>query len=377
MRRAPRTHGRRRIARRPLGFSPSMPVLAALLLVLATLACASSASAATVDPTFFGSKADGAMREPSVFAQEAPVMVEAGVRSVRLSAFWSTMQPERGPARLATMDQIVATAAQHGLELVPVVETTPSWAAAQRSNSFSSPRRARDYIAFLRILIARYGPDGSLWAERPDLPKQPIRAWQVYNEPNLSRYWSAQPYPRSYRRLLCAAYRAIHQADPAARVVMAGLANYSWRAMLRLHRAGVRPCYDVAAVHPFSARPSNSLKITRLNRNVIDRYGGRRKPLWITELTWPSARGKLRDNLVGWEVTPRVQAERVRTAYALYVRNARRLRLERIFWHTWVTQDGNSKTPFDWSGLRRLTPQGIVDKPALQAFRAVTRRYAR
>ena len=126
--------------------------------------------------------------------------------------------------------------------------------------------------------------------------------------------------------------------------------------MRRLHDAGVRGCYDVAAVHPFSARPSNSLKITRLNRQVINRFGGRRTPIWITELTWPSAQGQLRDNLVGWEVTPSGQAERLRTAYGLYVRNASRLRLQRIYWHTWVTQDGNSETPFEWSGLRRIPP---------------------
>ena len=355
-----------------------MPLIVSLLLVVLALASAAPASAASVPPTFFGSKADGILADPAAFAREAPVMVQAGVRSVRLSVYWSLIQPEPGPPGFATLDAHVAAAAQSGLELLPVVQGAPDWAADDRSNPFSSPRDPRDFATFMRVLIARYGPQGSLWAERPDLPRRPLRAWQIYNEPNLERYWSAQPYPRPYRRVLCAAYRAIHQADRGAKVVMAGLANDSWRAMRRLHDAGVRGCYDVAAVHPFSARPSNSLKITRLNRQVIDRFGGRRKPIWLTELTWPSAQGQLRDNLVGWETTPSGQAERLRLAYGLYVRNASRLRLQRIYWHTWVTRDGNSETPFEWSGLRRINPDGtIVDKPALGALRDVVRRYAR
>jgi polysaccharide biosynthesis protein PslG len=355
-----------------------MPLLAALMLVVLALAGASSASAASVPPIFFGSKADGTLDDAAAFGQEAPLMVEAGIRTVRLPVRWWIAQPERGRLQLATLDAQVAVAAQNGLEVLVLLEQTPRWAAADRSTLFSTPRDPRDFSAFLRLLIARYGPQGTLWAERPEVPKRPVRAWQIYNEPNLSRYWSARPYARTYRRVLCAAHRAIHRADPGAKVVMAGLANDSWRAMRRLHEAGVHGCYDVAAVHPFSARPSNSLKITRLNRRVIDRFGGRRTPIWITELTWPSAQGQLRDNLVGWEVTPSGQAERLRLAYELYVRNARRLRLERIYWHTWVTQDGNSETPFEWSGLRRILPDGtIVDKPALRALRAVVRRYAR
>jgi polysaccharide biosynthesis protein PslG len=355
-----------------------MPLFLALSLVLLLLAGASSASAASVAPSFFGIKADGVLDDAAAFGQEAPLMADAGVRTVRLPIRWPATEPEEGAPQLGALDAHVASAAQNGLDVLALVEQTPRWAAADRSTVFSAPRDPADLAAFLRLLIGRYGPQGTLWTERPELPKRPVRAWQIYNEPSLSRYWSARPYPRTYRRVLCAAYRAVHGADPGAKVVMAGLANDSWRAMRRLHEAGVRGCYDVAAVHPFSARPSNSLKITRLNRQVISRFGGRRTPIWITELTWPSAQGQLSDNLVGWEVTPSGQAERLRTAYGLYVRNARRLRLQRIYWHTWVTQDGNSRTPFEWSGLRRIRPDGtIVDKPAMRALRDMVRRYAR
>ena len=47
--------------------------------------------------------------------------------------------------------------------------------------------------AIFRALVGRYGPAGSLWAERPELPRIPIRAWQVFNETNRNEVLSTVP----------------------------------------------------------------------------------------------------------------------------------------------------------------------------------------
>jgi hypothetical protein len=204
-----------------------------------------------------------------------------------------------------------------------------------------------------------------------------VRSWQIWNEPNISVYWTQQPFMRGYARLLDTAYPAIKQADPGATVVMAGLANFSWRDLRRLFtKGGAKLRFDVAAVHPFSGRPSNSVKIVALNRAVLDHHGARTKPIWLTELTWSSAKGKKRKLTQNWETTETGQAQRLREAYRLFVRARHRLRLQRIYWYTWVTVDRDSPNSFDYSGLRTQRPNGsIVDKPAAAAFRAVVRRY--
>src|SRR4029078_867233 len=148
------------------------------------------------------------------------------------------------------------------------------------------------------------------------------------------------------------------------------------RDMSKAHRAGVKSGFDVAAVHPFSGRPSNSLKITRLNREVMDRNGDRRKPIWLTELTWSAAKGKKTPLTQNWETTEAGQARRLTEAYRLYVRARASLRLGRIFWYTWATIDRDSRNSFDYSRLRTLPADGrFVDKPALAAFRGAVRRY--
>ena len=87
----------------------------------------------------------------------------------------------------------------------------------------STPRGTAAYTRFLTALVGRYGPSGSLWAEQPALPRTPIRDWQIWNEPNLTRYWSTQPFAKAYVKLLRASRRALRAADPGSRTVLAGL----------------------------------------------------------------------------------------------------------------------------------------------------------
>ena len=65
----------------------------------------------------------------------------------------------------------------------------------------------RDYTAYLRALVLRYGPAGSFWDQHPELPRRPQRDWQIWNEPHLDFYWSTKGRRRNawapeYARLL-------------------------------------------------------------------------------------------------------------------------------------------------------------------------------
>jgi hypothetical protein len=348
--------------------------VAALLAVL----LAPAAAAAKVPRDFFGVMANGPLDAPSFpLDAESSAMRAAGVQTERMEIAWDLVEPQRGQYDFALSDRKILATAKAGIDVLAIVVRTPSWAAQQPGQVFSPPRDPADYAAFVTTLVARYGPDGELWREHPDVPKRPVEAWQIWNEPNIGVYWTAQPFMRGYARLLNAAYAAIKQTDPKATVVMAGLANFSWRDLKRLfERGGATLRFDVAAVHPFSGRPSNSVKIVGLNRRVLNRHGAKGKPIWLTELTWSSAKGKKRKLTQNWETTEAGQAQRLRAAYRLFVKARGVLKLERIYWYTWVTVDRDSPNSFDYSGLRTLLPDGrVVDKPAARAFRAVVRRY--
>jgi hypothetical protein len=347
-------------------------------LVLLILALLPAGASAALPKDFFGVMVNGPLDSPKTdLTAEEGVMKTAGVESQRVPFNWDLIQADQDAApNWQESDRKVLAAASNGMSVLGLVLGSPAWASTHPGTPLSPPKNPADYGTFMRLLIARYGPFGDFWTEHPEVAPDPIRAWQVWNEPNLSDYFSVQPFAKPYVRLLRAARTAIKAADPAATVVMAGLANFSWRAMAQLYKAHVKGLFDVAAVHPFSGHPINSVKIVRSNRRVMDNHGDRRKPIWLTELTWPSAKGKTK-NIHGWETTEAGQAQRLTTGYKLYIKYRRSLRLQRIYWYTWAGYDSPPNS-FDYSGLRHSDADGhLSDKPALAAFRAITSRYER
>jgi hypothetical protein len=203
------------------------------------------------------------------------------------------------------------------------------------------------------------------------VPKLPIRAWQIWNEPDHLRYWSEQPYAADYVRLARAARKSIKAADPGARVVMAGFADRSWEALAKVYRAGAKGVFDAAAIHPYTFEVRNVLRIVEMARDALNDAGDPDQPLWLTEVTWSSGK-RPGVKPYPFETTPSDQAARLAKALPLLIRERSRLGVERIFWENWISTDTDHANPFDFSGLRVLEPGGSVrEKPAYSQFKRI------
>ena len=348
---------------------------AVAVVIAASLLIAPAAAGAAVPRSFFGVMSDGALFAPTVdIGSELALMRSSGVGSTRVAVQWRALQPQPGAPNLAAFDAFVLASARAGIRILPVVLGTPPWAARNPSNPASPPKDPRQYGAFLSALVARYGPAGTLWAEHPEVLRVPIGQWQVWNEPDLGKYWAAKDWAPGYVSLLRAARTAIKAADPSAKVVLAGLTNRSWVDLRRVYAAGAGRLFDVAAVHPFSRRVPNVLKIVGLVRREMRRHGDARKPLVLSEVSWSSGRGHSTFNY-GWETSEQGQAQRLKTALAGLAARRHADHIAGIYWYTWMSPAIGGKDSFDYSGLRRLDAAGHpVTKPALAAFRAVARR---
>ena len=99
----------------------------------------------------------------------------------------------------------------------------------------------------------------------------PIRDWQIWNEPNLTRYWSDAAVRAAYVRLLQASRRALRAADPGSRTILAGLPNESWIALRKIYKAGGRGAFDAVALHPYTGRPRNVIRLIEFARREMRR----------------------------------------------------------------------------------------------------------
>ena len=117
----------------------------------------------------------------------------------------------------------------------------------------------------------------------------------------------------------------------------------------------------------------------RYVRRVMRRGGARRKPVWLTESTWPAGKGRVSRPAASWQrawyTTDQGMAERVRAIYSLAVKNRRKLRIGRVVWYTWSSAYADDDL-FDYSGLLRFSGGVFEQRPALAAYagaRAATR----
>jgi hypothetical protein len=369
------------------------------LLSLSVLALIAAGASARVPSGMFGVVLDPEVVADSSQAaldSQMALMAQSGVQAVRTNFDWEATEPQSGVYQWGGLDNIVMAAAAHGLQLLPIVEFTPRWASSHKRSAWDEygPAKTSTYAAFVTQLVDRYGPGGSFWGMHPGLPRVPIHAWQIWNEPEGTKYdWRSRPWPSTYTALLRAAYKAIHRADRGATVVsgaMVGLNTTNltpWAEASALYAAGAKRYFDVLAVNAFTGSPSvsssvsRSLKIVRLVRDVMRAHGDSRKPIWVTELTWPAATGRIRPSqYVGIETTAAGQAARL-AAYYQKVATKRPFGIQRAFWYTWAStyQDtarfGIPPT-FQYSGLVQWTPAaGFTALPVLSTYARLAAKY--
>jgi hypothetical protein len=307
--------------------------------------------------------------------QQWTAMAITGVETARVIFSWELAQPREGrPIRFGRTDTMVEQGARHGIELLPVIHYAPRWARAVRHRA-SAPRDIRGYARYAAALVERYGPDGTFWTERPDLPRLPVRAWQVWNEPQL--HWQFQPHagwPQRYGRMLRAAGRAIKRADPGAQVILAGLANRAWEAIARLYRHGrIAGHFDVAALHMYSRRAGDFVEILRRFRGAIDAKGDRGRRIWVTEVGASASLKAVRahPSVKHIQTTHRGMARLVSTTIRDLARVREQRGVDRVYWYTWASPYTLGSYVFGWSGLNVYKDDGVLPMYAVESFRRV------
>ena len=209
-------------------------------------------------------------------------------RWVRLNVEWNATEtsPDTYDSwMLSHYDRGIAVARAAGQKVLMLVSQSPSWASGS-SNKQSPPQNPADYADFLRFLATR-------WAGKVD-------AWEVWNEPNIDRFWPTGPDPAKYTALLKAAYPVIKSADPNAKVVFAGPSTNDYKFIEDAYAAGAKDYFDVMGTHPYSCNGPESvaqkdgrisqfsyLGYREIRKSMLAR--GDDKPIWFTEFGWSTS----------------------------------------------------------------------------------------
>ncbi len=363
--------------------------LSALLLGAVQPSAPSQATSRAGGPSTF----IGISPQAPLHPHDLRLMRRTGVGSLRFLIYWSQSEPAPGVFDWAATDDFLTSTSRYGFERLPVIWGSPAWLAqtpresrcqftADRCSALQMPvhsrAQRRAWSTFLRALVGRYGPSGTFWKLHPELPRDPIRTWQIWNEENDHRF--AEASVRGYAALLRGTAPAIRSVDPDARIVLGGLyatprVKPSLDATIflsRLYRQrGIRSLFDGVGLHPYAADPSLMAMDIRALRAVMRSHGDGRRGLFITEFGWGSqTRAAGGDK---FERGPEAQARYVKSAWEILLANRRRWNLQAAFWFTWRDIPAAS-TPCDFCDSAGLLGLDGEPKAALRRFAQVARR---
>jgi hypothetical protein len=323
---------------RPSRRTPSRHLFAALLGAALALAGAATTHAA-VPRDFVGMTSDDVFAgDDNYRTSNLSSQATLGVGLLRQTFDWSTIERSNGSYDLSYYDQYVAKAAAHGIRILPVLFRAPKFHAKRPKERPAYPPKSNATMArFAQVLVRRYGERGTLWSERPDVPRLPIHSWQIWNEPLLKVYWGGRPNARAYTAMLKTVGRAIKAVDRRAEIVTAGLPPSKLKGAVPLprfirsmYRAGGKSAFDTIAINSYAKNAGELNRLLRGVRQQMNRSRDRRAKIWITELGWGD-KGPRHRFIVG----ARGQAKRITTSFALIRKVRSRLRLRGVVYYSW------------------------------------------
>jgi polysaccharide biosynthesis protein PslG len=330
--------------------------------------------------SFFGLVADHVAASSG--AARAAMLGElrgTGVGTIRQKFDWSQIETSPGVYDFRFYDQYVADVTSRGFSILPVLFEPPGFRSSRPGHGGARgtypPSSNAEFGRFAAALVHRYGPTGSFWAAHPGLPRRPLRAWQIWNEPHIRAYWPTGQDPGEYVAMLRAVGRAIKVADPGAQVVAAGLSETNIgipvdRYLKGMYAAGGRGSFGAVAVHPYASAADLTFDIMARVRRVMNRAGDRRTGIWVTELGWATW-GNVKNP---FNLGPRGQAELVKRVWATLVTERARLGLRGLIYYNWRDIPPHAPSFQDYFGLHvGLLARNGSAKPARASFARTVR----
>ena len=307
-----------------------------------------------------------------------PQIGATGVGMMRQQFYWDFLaqgQPA-GQLNWTFLDRFMRATASMGITVMPVLFGPPAQittAPAQGALRGAYPPRDLGAIGDYGAMLARrYGPNGSFWAENPQLPYHPITAWQIWNEPNIPVYWRPRPNPAAYVRMLWLASQRIKAVDPNAEIVTAGLPDTHikdaiplWRYIKRMFRVGAAGSFDTLAVNGYAHTGKGVPTLLTRIRRMVNRLGGRRAALRVTEFGWADQGPEAKR---GRYTAGTRQGRYVYDALRGLWRARTRLNLRGVVYYSWRDQPVYAGGKNFWGLHTGLTTMNGTPKPALQWF---------
>jgi hypothetical protein len=298
--------------------------------------------------------------------QEMDSIETAGFGWVRFDISWATVQPNNSQTyNWSKYDNIVSIASRYHLRILAILDKTPTWAAPAGCKVDCETSFPLLFSDFAREAALRY--------------QNNINNWEIWNEENVSGFWSPSPSAVQYANILKSTYPVIKSVEPNSTVLIGGLsaAGNSVSSinpvsfLQELYQDGAGKDFDAIGFHPYTF-PSTPLSgnngwsemsaTSPSLRSVMVANADASKKIWITEYGAPTD-GPTASSYVG-------ETSQAQMALYAYIAASKEPWIGPLFWYTYQDSGTSTSTAQNFYGL--VSASG-VPKPAYHIWQQILR----
>jgi polysaccharide biosynthesis protein PslG len=351
----------------------------AMLFVLVAVATMSLlATSATADSSRFFGVVQGQPFSNRDYTQ----LGKAGTGTVRFGLSWNFVQPRQTSGfNWTAYDTKIGALAAHGVQAFPTLSGSPAWVAKEpKRPPVKSKRDKRAWRNFLSAAVERYGRGGTYWrtvypTQHPGKRKLPITEWQIWNEPNLPKFFPKKHAVRNYAKLVKISHKAIRSGDRRAKVILAGMPAFKHPTAARFlgrlyHVKGFKRSFDSAALHPYAPNMKKFVAAIKGMRRTMKRHHDKRAGLWLTEVGWGSKRNGQRLNK-----GKRGQKRLLKKSFSVSLQNRHKWHIQGVQWFDWRDPSRSQPSNCSFCSSAGLLKHNYAKKPAYRAFRHFAKRF--
>jgi hypothetical protein len=262
---------------------------------------------------------------------------------------WVKLEPQRGKWNFTQLDKEVAMGDEHGVEMMLVLGTTPTWASARPDEPGccgpSSPKGTKaeaanpaDWRDYVTQVAKRY--------------RGRVHVYELWNEPDVARFFSGTP--EKLAELNQQAYDALKAVDPSIIVVSSSMSGSGTAVpfLTKYFAAGGGKSADVMGYHFYVGKRNPEAMVDAMQQvKSVMQKAGVDKPLWNTETGWRFANDDQNkqdpaDDWLGRFLNADESSAYIARAYLLSWASG----VERLYWYAWGHQtmgltEYDEKTP--------------------------------
>jgi hypothetical protein len=205
-------------------------------------------------------------------SEEYRLLDDLGATWVLNTFYWDRIERQDGVFDFSGYDSYVDTAIREGKKVVAVLAYHTPWLFPEgKSKAYISAENIPYFLRFAEEMVRHF--------------KGRIDVWEIWNEPNLNRFWKGTA--KEFYELTKQTARRMREVDPEAYILGGAFLRAPTGYIRNMYKAGAMEDLDGLAFHPYALNPDGAMRLYDNFIKVLAEINFTR-PVWITEVGYPT-----------------------------------------------------------------------------------------